>query len=164
MTTPASVVPMTPAADEGWLFDYCYHGVKIVSLHESDFKGARVHEAPFSLLFLTMVLSSSGMGGGTGAPVIVFTAPKRGGHASKQVPHFMHFSWSMTWIRFLPPAIASTGHFLKQIMQAWHLSGSIWYEITSRNNLSTSSRVKRASCASLFSRRDPSFSLFTILM
>ena len=46
----------------------------------------------FFLLFLTIVLSSSGIGGGTGSPEIFFTAPKRGGQASKQVPHFMHFS------------------------------------------------------------------------
>ena len=46
----------------------------------------------FFLLFLTIVLSSSRIGGGTGSPEILFTAPKRGGQASKQVPHFMHFS------------------------------------------------------------------------
>ena len=44
------------------------------------------------LFFLTIVLSSSGIRGGTGSPEILFTAPKRGGQASKQVPHFMHFS------------------------------------------------------------------------
>jgi len=46
-----------------------------------------------SLLFLIIVLSSSGIGGGTGSPEICFTALKRGGQASKQVPHFTHFSW-----------------------------------------------------------------------
>lgn len=48
------------------------------------------------LLFLTISLSSSGIGGGTGSPEILSTAPKRGGQASKQVPHFMHLSWSIT--------------------------------------------------------------------
>ena len=85
-------------------------GVKI-EISEKDFYN-------FSLPFLIMVLSSSGTGGGTGSPEIFFTAPKRGGQASKQVPHFMHFSWSITWIRFLPPEIASTGHLLEQIIQA----------------------------------------------
>jgi hypothetical protein len=33
----------------------------------------------FSLLFLTIVLSSSGIGGGTGSPETFFTEPKRGG-------------------------------------------------------------------------------------
>jgi len=46
----------------------------------------------FSLLFLTIVLFSSGRGGGTGSPEIFVTAPNLGGQASKQVPHFMHFS------------------------------------------------------------------------
>jgi hypothetical protein len=78
-----------------------------------------------SLLFLTIVLSSSGMGGGTCSPEICFTAPKRGGQASKQVPHFMHLPWSITWIWFLSPKIASAGHLLRQIPQAWHFSGSI---------------------------------------
>jgi hypothetical protein len=44
------------------------------------------------LLFLAIVLASSGIVGGTGSPEIFLTAPKRGGQASKQVPHFMHFS------------------------------------------------------------------------
>jgi hypothetical protein len=46
----------------------------------------------FVLTFLTIVRSSSGTGGGTGPPDILFTAPKRGGQTSKQVPHFMHAS------------------------------------------------------------------------
>jgi hypothetical protein len=46
----------------------------------------------FSLLFLTIVLFSSGIGGGTGAPVIFVTALNLGGQTSKQVPHFIHFS------------------------------------------------------------------------
>ena len=68
----------------------------------------------FCLLSLTIVLASSGIGGGTGSPEIFFTERKRGGQTSKHVPHFVHFSWSMTWIRFLPPTIASAGHFLRQ--------------------------------------------------
>ena len=44
------------------------------------------------LLFLTMVLCSSGIEGGTGSPEILSTAPKRGGQTSKQVPHLIHLS------------------------------------------------------------------------
>jgi len=44
-----------------------------------------------SLLFLTIVLFSSGIGGGTGSPEIFVTAPNLGGQTSKHVPHFMHF-------------------------------------------------------------------------
>jgi hypothetical protein len=50
----------------------------------------------FSLAFLTIVLFSTGRGGGTGPPEIFVTARNLGGQTSKQVPHFMHFSWSMT--------------------------------------------------------------------
>jgi hypothetical protein len=46
----------------------------------------------FSFPFLMIALCSSGIGGGTGVPEILVTAPKRGGQASKQVPHLMHFS------------------------------------------------------------------------
>ena len=72
----------------------------------------------FSLPFLTSVLFSSGRGGGTGSPESFLTDAKRGGHTSKHVPHLMHLSWSITWIRFLPPTIASAGHLLRQVMQA----------------------------------------------
>jgi hypothetical protein len=34
--------------------------------------------------------------GGTGSPDIFLIALKRVGHSSKQVPHFVHFSWSIT--------------------------------------------------------------------
>jgi hypothetical protein len=46
----------------------------------------------FSLLFLTIVLFSSGRGGGTGPPEIFVTALNLGGQTSRQVPHLMHFS------------------------------------------------------------------------
>ena len=52
----------------------------------------RIELSNFSLLFLTKVLASKGRGGGTGSPEIFLIEPKRGGQASKQVPHFMHFS------------------------------------------------------------------------
>jgi hypothetical protein len=48
------------------------------------------------LLSLFMILASSGIGGGTGSPEIFVAAPKRVGQTSKHVPHFVHFSWSMT--------------------------------------------------------------------
>ncbi len=67
----------------------------------------------FCLLSLTIVLASSGIGGGTGSPEIFVTARNLGGQTSKQVPHLVHFSWSTIWIRFLPPSIASDGHFLR---------------------------------------------------
>jgi hypothetical protein len=85
----------------------------------------RLSMIQFSLLFRTIVLFSSGIGGGTGAPAISITARNLGGQTSRQVPHFMHFSWSMTWIWFLALIIASTGHLLAQVIQAWHFSGSI---------------------------------------
>ena len=48
---------------------------------------------PAFLPSLTIVLSSSGMGGGTGSsPEIFITASKRWGQTSKQVPHRMHSS------------------------------------------------------------------------
>jgi hypothetical protein len=46
----------------------------------------------FSSPFLTIVLFSSGIVGGTGPPMIFVTAPNLVGQASKQVPHFMHVS------------------------------------------------------------------------
>src|SRR5512139_289646 len=85
----------------------------------------RIQFSFFSLVFLTIVLFSSGRGGGTGPPEIFVTAPNRGGQTSKQVPHLIHFSCSITWTWFLALSIASTGHRLAQVMQAWHFSGSI---------------------------------------
>ena len=51
-------------------------------------------------------------------PLFQRTAQSGRQQTSKQVPHFMHLSWSMTWIWFLPPTIASAGHLLRQVMQA----------------------------------------------
>jgi hypothetical protein len=45
-----------------------------------------------ALPFLTIALSSSATGGGTGPPTILVTAPNLEGQTSKQVPHLMHIS------------------------------------------------------------------------
>src|SRR5660398_62708 len=73
-------VVLRPGQIEHFLIDR-RHGVKIAFLHDSDLDGAPDHHDSFAPA-LTMVLSSSGMGSGTGMPDSFSMAPKRGGQAS----------------------------------------------------------------------------------
>ena len=69
------------------------HSLFCFNLYSVDLQNYLAH---LYLLSLTMVLASSGTGGGTGSPESLLTALNRVGQTSKQVPQFVHFPWSMT--------------------------------------------------------------------
>ena len=58
-------------------------------------------------------------------PETFTTALKRVGQISRQVPHLVHLSWSITCTILLPPDIASAGQPLRQMPHPSHLSGRI---------------------------------------
>jgi hypothetical protein len=91
----------------------------------------------FSLPFLTIVLSSSGIGGGTGSPETFFTEPKRGGKLQSK---FAFYAFLL--INYMDLVLATYNRLSRASLRASH-SGLALISVYNTRLIHENAPVKR---------------------